>query len=57
MMKNLAQLAWLKIRTTIMVLATAIMLRSIAANSSRRSPVMAVKQASEITSSALRENN
>ena len=36
---------------------TALMLRSIAAGLSLRSPVIAVKQASEITSAALRVNN
>ena len=39
------------------VRATVIMLRSNAASSSRRSPVMVVKQASEMTSAALRVNN
>ena len=38
------------------VRATAIMLRSIAASSSSRSPVIALKKASEITSTALRVN-
>ena len=39
------------------VRATAILLRSIAAESSWRSPVIAVKQASDITSAAVRVNN
>ena len=39
------------------VRATAILLRSIAARSSWRSPVIAVKQASDITSAAVRVNN
>ena len=39
------------------VRATAIVLRSVAASSSWRSPVIAVEQASEIASAALRVNN